>query len=208
MLDHLGLTRTTLPCLALLLSAAGCAASVEAVDPVENASEALSSQAPPEVPAILAVPEGNKLAFSADASGTQNYICAAKKDDAGNVIGYGWTLQAPEATLYGRHGRKIGSHFAGPTWQANDGSTVVGTRLQGVNLDPSAIDWLLLQAKSNTGCGLMSKVSYVQRLETVGGLAPTTGCDAAAAAVDPQVPVKVEYTATYYFYEAAHGHKH
>jgi uncharacterized protein DUF3455 len=67
-----------------------------------------------------------------------------------------------------------------------------------VTVDATAIPWLLLKASSNTGKGTMSKVTYVQRVATTAGLAPTTGCDAehVAALVD------VAYTASYYFYEA------
>jgi hypothetical protein len=197
MLADRPLARIT-PALALLLMAAGCAAAVEQNDPVENASEALSSSCEaPDVPAILAVPEGNKLAFAADASGSQVYVCTAGTDAGGNAS-YAWTLKAPDAKLFDKHGRQIGSHFAGPTWKGLDGSSVVGTRLQSYTADPSSIPWLLLQAASNTGHGLMSKVSYVQRLETTGGLAPTTGCDSTTV----NQTSSSEYTATYYFYEA------
>jgi hypothetical protein len=40
--------------------------------------------------------------------------------------GFAWTLLAPEAFLFDRAGRKIGSHYAGPTWETFDGSKVGG----------------------------------------------------------------------------------
>ena len=65
-----------------------------------------------------------------------------------------------------------------------------------ITADPTAIPELLLKAVSHSGDGRMSGVTYVQRLDTVGGLAPTAGCDTAGATA------RVDYTATYYFYAA------
>jgi hypothetical protein len=152
----------------------------------------LSSHRLPVLPSdTLAVPAGNRLAFSFDAIGVQIYACQQ------TTSGPAWVFQAPEATLYDRCGHVAGKHFAGPTWQANDGSTVVGAKLAAFTVDPTAIPWLLLQAASHTGDGRMSEVSDVQRLDTVGGIAPATGCD-----VDHVGDTaRVDYTATYFFYE-------
>jgi hypothetical protein len=138
------------------------------------------------------VPAGNELEFFYDAVGVQIYQCQATSS------GFGWVFQAPEATLFDRHGRVAVTHFAGPTWQATDGSQVVGSKLAGFTVDATSIPWLLLQAKSHTGDGRMSEVTYIQRLETTGGIAPTTGCDAAHVGGI----ARVDYTATYFFYEA------
>jgi uncharacterized protein DUF3455 len=184
--------------ISLLLTAAGCAATVESTEGVANASEALSNCAP-QVPKELAVPAGNKLAFSADADGVQIYICQAGADGTP-----AWTLKAPDAKLFGKHGKLIGHHFAGPTWEAKDGSSVVGTKLAAYTADPSAIPWLLLQATSHSGEGMMTDVTYIQRLETTEGLAPQSGCDSDHLGTT----VNSDYTATYYFYAAAHGGKH
>ena len=113
-------------------------------------------------------------------------------------------FRAPEADLFGKRGRIAGSHYAGPTWEGLDGSTVVAGRVAGVTVDATAIPWLLLQATSNTGDGRMSDVTFIQRLETVGGLAPATGCDAAHIGAVADVP----YTALYAFYEARRGRGH
>jgi len=161
----------------------------------DSTSQTLSAHSDdPVLPSpTLAVPAGNRLAFHYDAVGVQIYGCQA------TATGYGWVFQAPEATLYGKHGKIEGKHYAGPTWESHDGSTVVGKKLVGFTADPTAIPELLLQAVSNTGVdGHMSNVTYVQRLDTVGGLAPTTGCDATAAAA--KATARIDYTATYYFY--------
>ena len=179
----------------LLLGAAACSADFAEADTPALQEEALSSSCAPAVPDALKVPAGNKLDFAAHAEGVQIYVCQASTTD-GSLA---WALKAPDAQLFGKRGRVIGTHYAGPTWEALDGSTVVGMRLAASTPDASAIPWLLLQATSTTGDGRMSKVTYIQRLETVGGLAPQGGCDHADATVES------EYSATYYFYKATGG---
>ena len=183
-----------------LLLLAGCAGDELDLEdaPAELASlgQALSVRAAPELPSeTLAVPEGNELAFYYDASGVQIYVCQALSTAAG----YAWVFQAPEATLYGRRGRVTGQHYAGPTWEGLDHSKVVATKLAGFTADPSAIPALLLQAVSHEGEGTFSEVSFIQRLDTSGGLAPADGCSADRVGA----LARVDYSATYYFYEAA-----
>ncbi len=162
-------------------------------DEVASDSAALSSKCAPEAPATLAVPSGNKFAFALDAVGWQIYTCQAS---AGS---YAWVFSAPSATLYNNGGQVAGTHYAGPTWQANDGSTVVGARVAGATVDATSIPWLLLRAVSHNDVeGRMSKVTYVQRLETVGGLAPSSGCDADHVGTT----ANVDYTAVYAYYVA------
>jgi Protein of unknown function (DUF3455) len=151
------------------------------------------ARAPLTLPSpTLAVPAGNVPEFFYDAKGVQIYACLS------TATGFGWVFQAPEATLFDRRGRIAGKHYAGPTWAANDGSTVVGSKIASFAPDPTSIPWLLLAAASHTGAGRMSSVSYVQRLETTGGTAPATGCDGAHVGDT----ARVDYTATYFFYEA------
>jgi hypothetical protein len=130
-------------------------------------------------------------AIEAFGKGVQIYTCKAV------AATYAWTLKAPEATLSDRKGNVIGKHFGGPSWQANDGSTVVGEAL---NVSPSpdagAIPWIVLRAKSQTGSGLMTKVAYIVRTRTEGGVAPATGCDAGHAKAEVRVP----YSAVYLFF--------
>jgi hypothetical protein len=184
--------------LAACLAAAGCdGAATEQDSALTDISQALSSHSTDDVPPLpdpsLAVPDGNRLAFHFDATGVQIYGCQANA--AGTPA---WTFQAPEATLYGNKGKIEGSHFAGPTWQSKDGSQVVGSKLAGFAPDPTAIPWLLLKAISHAGDGRMDEVTYIQRLETAGGLAPATGCDADHLGAI----ARVDYAATYFFYRA------
>jgi len=171
----------------------GCAGEVDAVQgEVEAASEALSRA--PQVPDVLKVPDGHKYAFLLDAAGLQIYEC---RTSATAPSGYAWTLVAPDADLFKANGRIAGSHYGGPSWEYLDGSVVVGARAASHIEDPGSIPWLLLSATAHPGVeGKMSNVSYIHRLDTSGGLAPATGCDAEHVGDD----ASVEYTATYYFY--------
>jgi hypothetical protein len=126
--------------------------------------------------------------------GVQIYTCAESKDKKNT---FEWTLKAPEAALTEDSGRALGKHYAGPTWEAPDGSKVVGALKAKVDApDASAIPWLLLEAKSNEGQGLFANVGWVQRIATVGGKAPSSGCDQAHAGAES----RVDYHANYYFY--------
>jgi hypothetical protein len=146
------------------------------------------------IPTNLAVPSGHVMVFQALGHGVQIYVCEPKQDDAGP---FEWTFRAPEADLLNASGEVVGRHFAGPTWEGNDGSQVVGEpHANAASPDPAAIPWLLLQARSNQGTGLFSSVTYVQRLNTTGGRAPAVGCDQAHRGQELRVP----YTATYVFY--------
>jgi len=149
---------------------------------------------PPSVPEKIQVPAGNVPFLMGHATGTQNYTCQLSSN------GYAWTLVMPSATLVDDHGNQIMTHYAGPTWQAKDGSTVVGARVDGVTVSPSAIPWLLLRAVSTTqgpDGDRLTRTTYIQRVNTTGGLAPTSGCDEAALGTARNVP----YTADYYFYK-------
>ena len=177
------------------LGLVGCSGAV-APDPTRTGTEGQAlehhdSDVPPLPSPALAVPAGNELAFHLDAVGVQIYTCKA------TATGFAWTFVAPEATLY-REDRVVGKHYAGPTWEYKDGSTVVGARVAGATPDPTSIPWLLLRAASHAGTGKMTPVTFIQRLETAGGIAPAAGCDATTVGAGARVP----YTATYFFSQA------
>ncbi len=161
----------------------------------------VAQAAPPEptVPAAIQVPDGNKVFLVGHAVGVQIYSCNA------TASGFSWVFVAPRANLYDDHGNLIITHFAGPTWQAMDGSYVVGQVVARVTVDPTAIPWLLLSAAS-TAAGpdgdRLVPTTYIQRIETTGGLAPPAAdCTATTAGTVAEVP----YTADYYFWKATDG---
>lgn len=138
-------------------------------------------------PAALTPPAGATLIGRYAAKGEQIYRCVTKGPSTV------WTLEAPEATLAGPDGKPLIHHYVGPTWEATDGSKVVGTLMVKVPApDAKAIPWLLLSGKA-AGAGLLAGTRFVQRLDTAGGGAPAGAC---AAGTEQRSP----YTATYAFW--------
>jgi len=150
---------------------------------------------PDDVPAAIAVPSSSKLAFTLKASGLQNYECRAKADAAG---GYDWVFVAPEAALRDKDAI-VGRHYAGPTWEYGDGSKVTGKVVANVT-SPTAgnIPWLLLQGNAAPTPGRLAGTTYIQRVNTSAGVAPSDPCTAATAGTKKEV----RYTADYLFYKS------
>jgi hypothetical protein len=142
-------------------------------------------------PKALLPPAGQVLILHLNGKGKQIYSCQG----AGGV--YAWKLKAPDAKLFSEGGELAGRHFAGPAWEANDGSRVTGKLVASVpSSDSNSIPSLLLTVTSRAGTGIMSKARSIQRLETKGGVAPATGCSASNENDETSVP----YEAGYYFY--------
>ena len=159
---------------------------------------ACASAQPPtstvQVPDKLRPGTNESLAMIVSARGVQIYECRARTDQVGE---YAWAFVAPEADLFDARGNRTGRHYAGPHWEANDGSKIVGTVKERVDV-ADAIPWLLLSAKSVGSEGAFSKVTSIQRVNTAGGVAPKTGCSQATAGA----PARINYTADYYFFTA------
>jgi hypothetical protein len=150
----------------------------------------------PAVPGRIAVQDGHKVFLVGHAVGVQIYSCNPTSG------GYRWSFVAPRADLYGDNGMLLATHFGGPTWQAKDGSYVVGQRVDGVTVDATAIPWLLLFAASTApgpdGDRLV-ETTFIQRIATTGGLEPPAAdCNVGTAGTIEEVP----YTADYYFWKA------
>ena len=161
---------------------------------------AACAQVPTSTPTVQ-VPDKIKgavnesLAMIVAAKGVQIYECRASKV-AGNAE---WVFVAPEADLFDASGKRIGKHYAGPRWESFDGSTIAGTVKERIDAPGTdAIPWLLLTAKSVGPEGSFSKVSSVQRVNTVGGTEPKTGCSSASVGQVARTP----YLADYYFLAA------
>src|SRR5712692_4376424 len=156
---------------------------------------------PQDIPDNLKVPDGEVLLLRAYGKGVQIYGCPAVAAGAPGSPG-AFTGPVPHAILLKGdkdEGDLVVIHFAGPTWQALDGSKVVGEKVASAPApDADGVDWLLLKAKSTEGSGLMSRVTHIHRLYTDGGKPPVAGCDHA----NNQTQVLVEYSAQYLFYGA------
>lgn len=146
---------------------------------------------PPDLPAAcqnLQVPLGTEVAFRAYAIGVQVY----------RWDGVSWAFVGPEANLYADsnfHG-KVGTHYGGPTWESRSGSYVMGRLLASCSVEPSAVNWLLLERRAAEGPGIFGDVTHIQRVNTAGGVSPTEP----GSVVNEEV--RVPYTTEYYFYRA------
>jgi hypothetical protein len=174
----------------------------------------------PQTPDEIRVPAGNTPFLKGLATGTQNYICLP------GANGPAWKFVGPQATLFvtfpwfsGEGRQQIATHFlssnpteggtARPTWQHSLDTSAVWGKVQASSSNPDfvavgAIPWLLLEAAGTQRGPLplrgseLAQTTFIQRVNTSGGMAPTAGCDAAsygAVALEP-------YTADYYFYRA------
>lgn len=199
-------------------------ASVIAAALVISMSQSASAHevTPPEVPVDIQVPAGNVAFLEGAAVGTQNYACSP------SGTGFAWILFTPEATLFNRAEKQIITHFFGPNaadadvntdprviskrairaaWQARDTSTVwarVSPLSRPVVVRPDSIPWLLLEVvgtqEGPTGGDTLVPTTFIQRVNTVGGLAPATGCSTAA---DVGKKAFIPYTADYFFFSKA-----
>jgi hypothetical protein len=141
-----------------------------------------------ETPKELRPPASEQILLKVHAKGDQIYAC--KADGAQ----FAWTLKAPDAQLFDKDGKLFGKHFAGPTWEANDGSRVIGKAVANApSPDADSVPWLLLTVASRSGDGVLSRVTSVQRINTKGGKAPASGCDAAHAGQELRAPYSADY---------------
>ncbi len=179
--------------------------------------------APPAVPDNIQVPAGNKLFLVGHAVGTQNYVCVP------SGTGVRFVLFTPEATLFDEKGGQLTTHYFSPNpeegntdpkvisahtiraaWQdSKDSSTVWGQVKPGHSssdpdfVEPGAIPWLLVtvvgRQDGSTGGDRLSGTTFIQRLNTHGGAAPSTGCTSLG---DLGNTAFVPYTTDYYFYKS------
>jgi hypothetical protein len=188
------MTTMKIPTTALLIVAVAVTVTVATLGGTGRAAEnAAGWMSRPAVPAALAVPETAKLAVHLHATGAQIYTCLA----APGATAYAWTLLKPDATLFDQKGIAVGTHGAGPTWTAKDGSSVVAKKVAQADAPAAdAVAWLLLRADKSSDRGLFSHVTYVQRVGTKKGKPPAATCDAGAAKTE----ARADYSAEYYFY--------
>ena len=168
---------------------------------------------PPLPPDLDEVPPPHKVAFVGHAVGTQNYVCLPSGS------GVAWALFTPQATLFRENGQQLTTHFFSQNpnpadnfairtaWQDSRDSSTVWGRATDSSTDanfvaPGAIPWLTIaQAgvqEGPLGVDRMTAITFIQRLNTVGGVAPPTGC---SVSTDVGKRAFVPYLADYFFYE-------
>jgi hypothetical protein len=165
---------------------------------------------PPSMPANIQVPTGNFPFLLGHATGTQNYVCLP------SATGFQFKLFTPRATLFNEIEKQITTHYFSPnpseagtvraTWEhSRDSSVVWGKVVPGdsATVDPKSIDWLRVTVtgveEGPTGGDTLTRTTFIQRVNTRGGLAPSTGCSSLA---EVGTSAFVPYTADYIFYAA------
>jgi len=186
------------------------AAALMAITPGTAVAQRIAA---PAVPTTLQIPAGNRPFLLGHATGTQNYICLPSGS------GFNWTLVGPQATLFNDDDRQVITHFLSPnpdegglaraTWQDSRDTSAVWARAIASSTDPTfvaagAIPWLLLQVVGNEDGpddgDRLTRATYVHRVNTAGGPAPSTGC---AQASDVGARAFAPYLADYIFYRKA-----
>jgi hypothetical protein len=148
-----------------------------------------------QVPAAVVPPAGNQAATTLSATGDLTYECRAVADKPGT---YAWAFVGPDAKLWDASKKEVGKYYAGPTWESADGSKVTGTQVATAPGAAGAIPLQLVKAASSSGTGAMTDVTFIQRLNTVGGVAPTSP---ACAAANAGAKTTVSYSADYVFFK-------
>lgn len=151
------------------------------------ASAPPTSPAPPQL-----MPVGETAVHRSAARGHQTYECRARLGGAGPS----WVYVAADLDLFGADGRTVtGKHLFPPAiWQDNDGSRIFGdVKARADAPQPGNAPWLLATARSTGGDGRLSKITSLQRVNTVGGVAPASVCDASSLGTRAQVPFSTEY---------------
>jgi hypothetical protein len=173
----------------------------------------------PAVPTTIQVEAGHEPFLVGRGIGTQNYHCSP------SGAGFAWILFTPEAVLLSDYGRQITSHFFGPNprepnvdptvtaqgairaaWRHSRDSSTVWGRAFPPSFDPefvrpNSVPWLLVEtvvtAEGPGGADPLPRTTFIQRVNTLGGLAPSTGCSTAA---DVGKKAFVPYEADYFFF--------
>jgi hypothetical protein len=139
-------------------------------------------------------PEGETAQFTYAAVGVQIYECKIVDAKAA------WAFVAPEADLFDaadKNGKRVGKHYAGPSWESDDGSKVVGTvKARADSPRLGAIAHLLITTKADARPGVFANITSLQRINTIGGVAPTTPCTIS----DVGKQMRVYYSADYKFF--------
>ena len=148
------------------------------------------------LPEVVRVPAGHRPAMEAVGTGQLTYECREKSAMPGI---YEWVFVGPNAVLSNRVGARVGTYYGSPaTWESADGSKISGTQLA---ISPGAsgsIPLQLVKTDPAVGSGAMSGVTYIQRVNTQGGVAPVSSCDA----TNTGKRELVDYQADYIFYRA------
>ncbi len=140
------------------------------------------------IPDSLVPPADHTLILITHAKGYQIYQCRLQDGQ------YHWQLTGPDATLFNEQGTLVGSHFIGPKWTYRDNSIVAGRLIQKFTAPHhSAIPWLLVKGINHQGTGLFNTVSFINRMNTQGGVKPNTGCNSNHLGSERAIAYQADY---------------
>jgi Protein of unknown function (DUF3455) len=174
---------------ALLLSACGSMAPM------------MSTYSQDSLPASIKVPMGNKVAMETVGVGEITYECRDKATSPGVTPGMTeWVFVGPNAVLNARDGKQVGKYYGPPaTWESMDGSKLTAVQLAVAPSSPGNLPLQLVKANPAMGSGMMTGVTYIQRVALKGGVAPASVCSPA----NKGTKEIVKYQADYIFWKAA-----
>ncbi|MDP1955651.1 MAG: DUF3455 domain-containing protein [Polaromonas sp.] len=180
----------------MMIRTAMATATVALIAACASTTPVMPSYSQAALPAAVQVPTGNKVALETIGVGEITYQCSAKKDMAGQ---FEWVFAGPDARLLDRSGKQVGKYYGPPaTWEAMDGSKLTAVQLAVAPHTAGSIPLQLVKGNPAMGAGAMQGVTYIQRVNTQGGVAPAAPCTAANLSVK-QI---VKYQADYIFYKA------
>lgn len=213
--------RTKLLIVMQLCSIVLLALSVTASASAQTSAAASSTiTLPPDIPFDVQVETGNEAYLVGHAVGTQNYVCLpCDPTKPGCPFGVAYSLFTPQATLSNDQSEQLIHHFNSPnpfeggtiraTWQHSRDTSTVWAKVVGTAIvREDSIAWVLLNVKDTgaqagpTGGDKLTKTTFIQRLNTFGGLAPKTGC---SAPENIGTKAFVPYRADYFFYKASNN---
>lgn len=172
-------------------------AAVAALAACGSTTPAMSSMpySQASLPAAVQVPAGHRVAMETLGVGEITYECRAKKD----MSGHEWVFAGPDAKLLDRAGQQVGKYYGPPaTWESMDGSKLTGAQVAVAPGAAGSIPLQLVKGNPAMGTGAMQGVTYIQRVDTRGGVAPAKMCDASKAGSREVV----NYQAGYIFWKA------
>jgi len=148
-----------------------------------------------DLPEPVRAPTGAQMVMKAVGVGELAYECRAK---AGDAASFEWAFVGPTAKLMDSSmSKEVGKYYAGPTWESTDGSKITGKQVAVAPAAPGNIPLQLVKAEPALGSGAMTGITYIQRVNTKGGVAPPDSCTASSVGTKKMVP----YQADYVFYK-------
>jgi hypothetical protein len=150
---------------------------------------------PANIAPLLRAPANEAPAFVLNGNGVYIYQCRQSLLGA-NV--FEWAFVVPDATLY-EGSRSTARHATVGLFESlSDRSSLSGVVRTSQAAGVQNLPWVLMRAQPLAETGMFAGVTSIQRVNTVGGAAPTGGCGPDNIGEE----ARVAYQADYYFYRA------